>query len=65
MFIKALVAIARNFGMKVVAEWVEDEATMALLAEFGVDMIQGNLIGAASAQWPWKPLAASQVREAG
>ena len=65
VFIKALVAIARNFGMKVVAEWVEDEATMALLGEFGVDMIQGNLIGAASAEWPWKPRAASQVREAG
>ena len=55
VFIKALVAIARNFDMKVVAEWVEDEATVVLLGEFGVDMIQGNLIGAATSQWPWGP----------
>ena len=66
VFIKALVAIARNFDMKVVAEWVEDEATLALLAEFGVDMIQGNLIGAASPHWPWGPRRpANAMREAG
>ncbi len=66
VFIKALVAIARHFGMKVVAEWVEDEATVALLAEFGVDMIQGNLIGAATMQWPWGPRrAVPRIREAG
>ena len=66
VFIKALVDIARHFGMKVVAEWVEDEATMALLAEFGVDMIQGNLVGAASTQWPWgQRRAGREIREAG
>ena len=66
VFVKALVAIARNFDMKVVAEWVEDEATAALLAEFGVDMIQGNLIGAATPQWPWRPRrSGGEVREAG
>ncbi len=65
VFIKALVAIARNFDMKVVAEWVEDEATVALLGEFGVDMIQGNLVGAATAQWPWGPRrSAGGMREA-
>lgn len=53
VFIRAVVAIARQLGMKVVAEWVEDAATLALLAEFGVDLIQGNLIGAAAPQWPW------------
>ena len=53
VFIRALVGIARHFDMKVVAEWVEDEPTMALLADFGVDMVQGNLIGGASPQWPW------------
>ncbi len=55
VFIKALVDIARHFNMKVVAEWVEDEPTLALLGEFGVDMIQGHLVGAASMQWPWGP----------
>lgn len=66
VFIKALVGIARHFGMKVVAEWVEDEETLALLGEFGVDMIQGNLIGAASSQWPWGPRpSVREMREAG
>ncbi len=55
VFIKALVDIARHFDMKIVAEWVEDEETLVLLREFGVDMIQGNLIGAASTRWPWAP----------
>jgi EAL domain-containing protein (putative c-di-GMP-specific phosphodiesterase class I) len=66
VFIKALVGIARHFDMKVVAEWVEDEPTMALLAEFGVDMVQGNLVGAATTQWPWeRRQAGGDVREAG
>ncbi len=66
VFVKALVDIARHFDMKVVAEWVEDEPTLALLAEFGVDMIQGNLIGAASSQWPWNPRRpARDARQAG
>ena len=66
VFIQALVAIARQFDMKIVAEWVEDEATVKLLSEFGVDMIQGNLIGAATTQWPWgqRP-AGREMREAG
>ncbi len=55
VFITGLVAIARHFDMKVVAEWVEDEATAVLLSQFGVDMIQGNLVGAATTQWPWNP----------
>ena len=65
VFIKALVGIARQFDMKIVAEWVEDEATAALLAEFGVGMIQGNLTGAATSQWPWGPRRGPpQAREA-
>jgi EAL domain-containing protein (putative c-di-GMP-specific phosphodiesterase class I) len=66
VFIEALVAIARHFDMKIVAEWVEDEATVKLLSEFGVDMIQGNLIGAATTQWPWgqRPVG-REMREAG
>jgi EAL domain-containing protein (putative c-di-GMP-specific phosphodiesterase class I) len=31
----------------VVAEWVQDEETVALLAGWGVQCIQGNLTGAA------------------
>ena len=51
--------------MKIVAEWVEDEETAALLAEFGVDMIQGNLIGAATRSGRGARAAGPRVREAG
>ena len=47
-FVKALVALARNFGIGVVAEWVEDEESAQLLESFGVDMIQGHLTGSAA-----------------
>ena len=43
-FVKALTELARNFGIETVAEWVQDEETVTVLAGFGVDMIQGTLI---------------------
>ena len=50
-FVTALTALARNFDIEVVAEWVQDEETVALLATYGVDMIQGTLTGMASPEW--------------
>ena len=41
-FVRTLVDLARNLGMRVVAEWVEDEETAAMLAEWGVDYLQGR-----------------------
>ena len=46
-FVKALTQLARNFDIGVVAEWVQDEETAVLLQGYGVDMLQGALIGAA------------------
>ena len=40
-FVRTLVDLARNLDIHVVAEWVEDEETAALLAEWGVDYLQG------------------------
>ena len=57
LFVKALVELARNFGMTTVAEWVRDEATAKLLAEWGVTHIQGELVGAPTQNWP--PVAKS------
>jgi len=51
-FVKALTELALHFEIKVVAEWVQDEATATLLAEYGVDMIQGTLAGMAAPRWP-------------
>jgi len=42
--VQASIAVARAFGAMTVAEYVEDEATMACLRELGVDWVQGFLI---------------------
>ncbi len=42
--VEAIVELARNLGMKSVAEWTEDLATVEALAEVGVDYVQGYVI---------------------
>ncbi|GAA3993263.1 hypothetical protein GCM10022279_15770 [Comamonas faecalis] len=39
--VEAIVGLARNLGMRTVAEWAEDGATVQALAEIGVDYVQG------------------------
>ena len=41
VFVRAMVSVARGLGKAVVAEYVEDGRTLALLREFGVDLVQG------------------------
>jgi PAS domain S-box-containing protein len=43
--VKAIVDVARNFGIKTIAEGVESQATLELLAGFGVDFVQGYHLG--------------------
>ncbi|MHB8253695.1 MAG: EAL domain-containing protein [Acidiferrobacter sp.] len=43
--VEAITHIAHAFGMQTIAEWVEDEATLHVLAEIGVDFAQGNHVG--------------------
>lgn len=45
VFVRALAEVARGFGKKTVAEFVEDERILALLRAFGVDYAQGYFIG--------------------
>jgi EAL domain-containing protein (putative c-di-GMP-specific phosphodiesterase class I) len=45
IFINAMVQLARSFGMETVAEWVGDEKTAVLLAEAGIDYLQGFHFG--------------------
>ena len=47
-FVRTLVELAQNFDIETVAEWVQDEETVALLAGWGVDRLQGELTGAAN-----------------
>ncbi|MEO6919659.1 MAG: EAL domain-containing protein [Collimonas sp.] len=42
--VEAIVELARNLGMKSIAEWVEDCAMIEALAKFGVDYVQGFIV---------------------
>lgn len=44
---QTLVDLSQRLGLKSVAEWVPNEETAALLAEWGCDCLQGALIGLA------------------
>jgi PAS domain S-box-containing protein len=43
--VKAIVDVARNFGIKTIAEGVESQVTLELLRGFGVDLVQGYHLG--------------------
>jgi len=57
--VEAIVNLARNLGMKTVAEWAEDAATVETLAEIGVDYVQGFVV--ARPQPPERLLAATSA----
>ncbi|HEY1997050.1 putative bifunctional diguanylate cyclase/phosphodiesterase [Paraburkholderia sp.] len=42
--VEAIIALARNLGMRSIAEWVEDAETLRALKEIGVDYVQGYVI---------------------
>jgi diguanylate cyclase (GGDEF)-like protein len=44
--IQTIVELAANLGMRSIAEWVEDRATIEALARVGVDYVQGYAIAA-------------------
>lgn len=45
ILVKSMVDIAHDLGKKVIAEYVEDEATLQLLKEYCVDYVQGYHLG--------------------
>ncbi|MBP6070452.1 MAG: EAL domain-containing protein [Candidatus Accumulibacter sp.] len=45
VFVRALAEVARGFGKKTVAEFVEDARALNMLRSFGVDYAQGYFIG--------------------
>jgi EAL domain-containing protein (putative c-di-GMP-specific phosphodiesterase class I) len=52
--VQSMVQLAHAFGHKVVAEWVDTASDAEILAGFGVDYLQGNMLGEASIIAPWK-----------
>jgi diguanylate cyclase (GGDEF)-like protein len=59
-FVHTLIDLGRRLGLKTVAEWVQDEASAVMLAEWGCDYLQGVLVGLASAERPWDAAALGQ-----
>ena len=53
VLVKAITDVARGFGKKTVAEFVEGDDVLHLLRNFGVDFAQGYLVG--------RPLSAEQL----
>jgi diguanylate cyclase (GGDEF)-like protein len=53
--VEAIVNLARNLGMKTIAEWAEDAATVQALAEIGVDYVQGYAVA--------RPMAPERILE--
>ncbi len=50
VLVQSMTSIAHSLGIEVVAEFVEDERALELLARFGVDHAQGYLIGRPGAE---------------
>jgi PAS domain S-box-containing protein len=61
--VKAIVSLAQAFGHRTIAEGVEDEETLTLLRNYGVDFVQGYHIGR-PAPIPGFPVAAQPLRAA-
>lgn len=45
LLVKSMIDISHSLGKKTVAEFVEDRDTLKMLQDFGVDFVQGYLIG--------------------
>ena len=53
VFVRTLVGLAKNFNLKVVAEWVESEEDAQLLEAMGVDYFQGFFFGEPELEPSW------------
>ena len=53
LFVRTLLDLARNFEMKTVAEWVDNDADAMLLKGLGVDYLQGFYIGKPEQRPDW------------
>lgn len=53
-FVRTMLDLGRGLGVKTVAEWVQDEMSAAMLAGWGCDYLQGDLVGRASLERPWQ-----------
>lgn len=61
LFVRTLLDLARNFGLKTVAEWVDNDADAMLLKGLGVDYLQGYYVGKPEIDPEWMPADAPRV----
>jgi diguanylate cyclase (GGDEF)-like protein len=59
-FVHTLIDLAKRLGLETVAEWVQDEQAVAILADWGCDYIQGALVGLATGDKPWMKAKAAE-----
>jgi PAS domain S-box-containing protein len=59
--VRAIVSLASAFGLRTIAEGVEDEATLDLLRDEGVDYAQGFHLGRPAPLESWRPVPGSEV----
>lgn len=52
LLVKSMIDIAHSLGKKTVAEYVEHQSTMDLLKSYGVDYVQGFLVGKPQTNMP-------------
>lgn len=52
VFVRAMVNVARGLGKNVVAEYVENEKTLNMLKEYGVNLVQGYYLHMPNASLP-------------
>jgi len=64
VFVRTLIELARALDLSTVAEWVQDEEAAALLAEWGCDYLQGELVGRASMERPLSAMPALMAKAA-
>lgn len=64
-FVRALSELANAFDIEIVAEWVQDEETVAILVGYGVHMMQGTLSGLATADWTLNAPSDGAARKVG
>jgi diguanylate cyclase (GGDEF)-like protein/PAS domain S-box-containing protein len=61
LFVRTLVDLAKNFGLRTVAECVETEADVAVLDAMGVDCLQGYYFAKPKLERPWRKSDATRL----
>jgi diguanylate cyclase (GGDEF)-like protein len=62
-FVRSLIDLAKKFDLRTVAEWVQTEEDGQLLKAWGIDYLQGDILGEARLEPPWEPQESPEAIE--